>query len=205
MDKYRVTLTAEERIPLEQLVSTGKAAARKLTHAHILLLADTHGENRSDDDIVDALGASPRTVARVRQHFVTRSLEAALDRKAQPPRPDKIKIKGNLEQKLVQLASSEPPAGVASGPCHCWLTNWSSWGWSEPSAWRPCGRRSKKRHPALGRGPLDLSVRARVSRLGCSRAGSPRVQRALGGCAGSVKPSGYLIRKLVQRLGKRWL
>ena len=40
MDKYRVTLTAEERVGLEQLVSSGKAAARKLTHARILLLAD---------------------------------------------------------------------------------------------------------------------------------------------------------------------
>ncbi|MBV8232618.1 MAG: hypothetical protein JO329_21765 [Planctomycetaceae bacterium] len=41
MDKYRVTLTAEERVELERLVSSGKAAARKLTHARILLPADT--------------------------------------------------------------------------------------------------------------------------------------------------------------------
>ena len=40
MEKYRVTLAAEERAELEQLVSKGKAAARKLTHARILLLAD---------------------------------------------------------------------------------------------------------------------------------------------------------------------
>jgi hypothetical protein len=33
MDQYRVTLTAEERVELERLVSSGKAAARKLTHA----------------------------------------------------------------------------------------------------------------------------------------------------------------------------
>lgn len=111
MDKYRVTLTAEERLALEQLVSTGKAAARKLTHARVLLLADTHGEDCSDEDIVAALGTSFRTVARVRQHFVTQSLEAAISRKSQPPRPDKIKIKGNLEQKLVQLACSDPPQG----------------------------------------------------------------------------------------------
>jgi Homeodomain-like domain len=114
MDKYRVTLTMEERAALEHLVSTGKAAARKLTHARILLLADTHGENHSDEGIVDALGTSLRTVARVRQTFVTRSLDAAIDRKAQPPRPDKIKIKGDLEQKLVQLACSDPP----QGRCH---------------------------------------------------------------------------------------
>jgi hypothetical protein len=111
MDKYRVTLTAEERVAMEGLVSAGKAAARKLTHTRILLLADTHGENRSDEDIVDALGTSPRTVARVRQQFVTQGLQASIDRKSQPPRPDKIKIKGDLEQKLVQLACGNPPRG----------------------------------------------------------------------------------------------
>jgi hypothetical protein len=114
MDKYRVTLTAEERVGLQQLVSTGRAAARKLTHARILLLADTHGENLSDEGIVGALGTSFRTVARVRQSLVTQSLLVALDRKAQPPRPDKIKIKGDLEQKLIKVACSDPP----QGRCH---------------------------------------------------------------------------------------
>jgi hypothetical protein len=114
MDKYRVTLTTEERVALEQLVSKGKAAARKLTHARILLLADTHGENSSDEGIVEVLGTSLRTVARVRQQFVTESLQAAINRKSQPPRPDKIKTKGDLEQKLIHLACSEPP----QGRCH---------------------------------------------------------------------------------------
>ena len=49
MDKYRITLTLEERTELEQLVSVGKSAARKLTHARILLLADAkHWEAYSD-------------------------------------------------------------------------------------------------------------------------------------------------------------
>ena len=38
-------------------------------------------------------------------------LQAALERKSQPPRPDKIKIQGDVEQRLVQLACSEPPRG----------------------------------------------------------------------------------------------
>jgi hypothetical protein len=114
MDKYRVTLMAEERIGLQQLVSAGTATARKLTHARILLLADTLGENLSDEDIVAALGTSLRTVARVRQCFVTQSLVAALGRKAQPLRPDKIKIKGDLEQESIKVACSDPP----QGRCH---------------------------------------------------------------------------------------
>ena len=119
MDKYRVTLTAEERAGLDQLVSTGKAAARKLIHARILLLADTSpGPIRTDDDIVAALGIGPRTIARVRQRFVTEGFLAALDHKPQPPRPDKIKIKGDVEQQLIRLACADPP----EGRCH-WTLN----------------------------------------------------------------------------------
>ena len=109
MDKYRVSLNAQERIELERLVSVGKAAARKLTHARILLQAD--GEECSDEEIVAALSTSLRTVERVRKRLVTEGLEAAIDHKLQPPRPDKIKIKGDVEQKLVQLACSDPPRG----------------------------------------------------------------------------------------------
>ena len=47
MEKDRVTLTSEERVALEHLVSAGKAAARKLTHARVLLWADTHGPRAS--------------------------------------------------------------------------------------------------------------------------------------------------------------
>jgi len=111
MDKYRVTMTTEERNALEHLVSAGKSPARQLTHARILLQADTGAEGRPDEAIVDALGISPRCVARVRQRFVTEGFQAAIDRKAQPPRPDKIKIKGDLEQQLVRLACSDPPEG----------------------------------------------------------------------------------------------
>jgi hypothetical protein len=112
MDKYRVTLTAEERAELETLISAGKAAARKLTHARILLLADVaQGQHRHDEDIVAALGASLRTVERVRQRFVTEGLPAALHPRPQPVRPGKVKIKGDVEQKLIDLACSDPPRG----------------------------------------------------------------------------------------------
>ena len=112
MDKYRISLTVEERSRLEQLVSSGKAAARRLTHARVLLLADeVQGPARSDAAIVSALGVSVRTIERLRKRFVMDGFEAALDHKPQPPRPDKIKIKGNVEQNLVELACGEPPRG----------------------------------------------------------------------------------------------
>jgi transposase len=105
-------LTPEERTELERLVSIGRAAARKLTHARVLLLADAlQGEGHADEDIVTALGASPKTVARVRKRFVTEGIAAALNPRPQPPRPDKIKIKGAVEQQLVELACTDPPRG----------------------------------------------------------------------------------------------
>jgi hypothetical protein len=115
MDKYRVTLDADERAALEQLVSVGKGAARKLIHARILLLADTaRGDERPDTDIVRSLGISPRTVERVRRRLVTEGLPAALDHRPQPARPDKVKVKGDVEQRLIRLACSDPP----EGRCH---------------------------------------------------------------------------------------
>lgn len=112
MDTYRVALTMKERLELEQLVSVGKAAARKLTHARMLLLADERlGEAYAEAEIVSALGTSLRTIERLRKRCVTEGLEAALDHRPQPPRPDKVKIKGNAEQQLRELACSDPPCG----------------------------------------------------------------------------------------------
>jgi transposase len=112
MNKYRVALTRKERTELEHLISAGKGAARRLTHARILLMADTvAGGEHSDEEIVAALGIGVCTVARVRQRLVTEGLAAAIDPKPQPQRPDKIKIKGDVEQRLIQLACSDPPVG----------------------------------------------------------------------------------------------
>ena len=109
MDKYRVCLALEERSELQQLVNAGKAAARRLVHARVLLMADR--EDCPDDEIVSALGVSLRTVERVRKRLVTEGLEAAIDHRPQPPLPDKIKIRGDVEKKLIKLACADPPRG----------------------------------------------------------------------------------------------
>jgi homeodomain-containing protein len=113
MAKYRVTLTEEERDSLRRLVSKGKGAARKLMHARVLLLTDAsaEGPGRKDEDIRDATGASLSTIARVRQRFVEESSEAALVPRPAPPRPDKVKIQGDIEKQLITIACDDPPAG----------------------------------------------------------------------------------------------
>jgi hypothetical protein len=56
--RYRVTLLEEERQKLQSMVCAGKAAARKLVRARILLLADQAegGPGKKDPEIADALG-----------------------------------------------------------------------------------------------------------------------------------------------------
>ena len=61
---------------------------------------------------ITALGISSLHL-RVRDNC-HRGLRHRSVRRRQPPRPDKIKIKGNIEQQLIELACSDPP----EGRCH---------------------------------------------------------------------------------------
>src|SRR6266511_3654631 len=82
MEKYKVTLTVEERQALDRMVSSGKAAARKLVHARILLLGDEGpgGPRCTDEEIVEALNLGLSTIVRVRRRFVTWTLELLADK-----------------------------------------------------------------------------------------------------------------------------
>jgi transposase len=114
MKKYVVRLAEEERAGLQELISKGKAAARKLMHGRILLKADVGGDGPgwSDEAISAALEVSTETVQRVRQRLVEEGLDAALNpRPTAQPRP--WKLDGAGEAHLIALACSEPPAGQA--------------------------------------------------------------------------------------------
>ena len=110
--KYIVSLTAEERLALEQLTSTGKAPAYKMNHARILLKADTNwdGGGWTDAAISQALDISISTIERVRQRFVEISLEMALTRQVQRQRKPR-RFDGEQEAHLIALTCSQPPEG----------------------------------------------------------------------------------------------
>jgi hypothetical protein len=113
--KYIVTLTADERHSLEQLIRSGTAVARKLTRARILLKIDCgeHGPAWSDDEVSDALDTSPSTILRLRRRFIEQGFDAALDDR----RADRVydrKLDGAAEAHLVAIACSEPPSGRAA-------------------------------------------------------------------------------------------
>ena len=110
--KYIVTLTQAERQMLQAMLSKGKAAARKLMHARILLKADASagGSAWSDDAIAEGLEVGRATVERVRKEFVEDGFDAALERR-KPRRQYLRKLDGDGEAHLVALACSEAPEG----------------------------------------------------------------------------------------------
>lgn len=109
---YRVTLTAEEHRQLSALVNKGKGAARRLTHARILLLTDESQEEGGwkDADIAQALGIHARTVERIRERCVEEGVEAALNHKQPRKKRSKV-LDGAAEARLAQLACTEAPDG----------------------------------------------------------------------------------------------
>ena len=113
--KYRVKLSAEEQQELKGLVSRGRAAAYKQTHARILLLSDESQEGGAmkDEEIAWALKVGNATVERVRRRCVEEGLERALGRKEQLNRRQK-KLDGQGEAHLIALACSQPPEGRVS-------------------------------------------------------------------------------------------
>ena len=113
MKKYKVTLTDEERQQLSSLIATGKAAARKLAHARVLLHADAApgGPAWTDERIAEAVAVGRATVERLRQRFVEYGLEAALTRKKQDRPSRERKLDGRGEARLIALACSAPPDG----------------------------------------------------------------------------------------------
>jgi len=88
--KYPVKLTDEERDYRGGLISSGTMAARKASHARILLHANESCEEGyfEIDGIADVLHVSRVTLARLRRRFVENGLESVLNLKPRTrPRP----------------------------------------------------------------------------------------------------------------------
>jgi transposase len=110
--KRNVRLTSAERVELSQLISAGQAPARKLTHARILLKADTspEGAGWADEAIATALEVGKVTVWRVRTRYLEEGLAAALTHRA-PTNHRPTRLDGDQEAHLIALTCSEPPTG----------------------------------------------------------------------------------------------
>jgi transposase len=111
--KYVVRLDKDEREMLQRLVSVGKGAARRLTHARVLLQADESrdGPGWTDTRIAEALGVGVRTVETIRQRFVEEGLELALERKKRLTPPVEPLLDGEKEAQLIAVCCSKAPQG----------------------------------------------------------------------------------------------
>ena len=113
--KFVVRLGDDERARLNDLISKGKAAAKTILKARILLKADQSevGEGWADEEICEALDTNLTMVARVREKLVTDGLDAVLARKKRETPPVQPIFDGEKQAKLTALACSQPPEGHA--------------------------------------------------------------------------------------------
>jgi len=111
--KFVVTLEADERRQLRDVIRVGRAAAYKRRHAEVLLKADAgpQGPAWTDERIAEAFAVSVRSIVSLRERFVTEGLEAALGRHTRNRPPVEPKLDGRQEARLVALSCSAAPEG----------------------------------------------------------------------------------------------
>jgi transposase len=111
MKKYMVRLDGDERERLQRLVRAGKAAAYKIRHANMLLMADANGPAWADEQIAEGLGVSIGQIEHLRRRFVEQGIDACLERKKQDRPSIEPKFDGEKEAKLIALACGKAPEG----------------------------------------------------------------------------------------------
>lgn len=113
--KYRLSLTAQERVELGTIVKKGKHSSHKVLNALILLNCDEQAPTRrtlKEQQIADVLNISAMKLHRVKQRFVDEGLEVALNGH-RGIRTYEKKADGEFEAHLVALSCSTPPPGQA--------------------------------------------------------------------------------------------
>jgi len=111
--KRTVELTSGQRERCLDVVNSGRANARTIMHAHVLLKADSSPEGPSwtDAAIAEALSVCTVTVARIRRTMVEKGLDAALSHYDASCREYPCKLDGRQEAHLIAIARSAPPEG----------------------------------------------------------------------------------------------
>jgi predicted XRE-type DNA-binding protein len=108
---YHVQLSRRDRRQIETYVTHGQRAARAVTRARILLLADEHYR---DEEIMEVLGVSRPTVAKMRRKYHDHqggTVVELLQEAARPGQP--VKVDSRLTAHVAGIACSEAPAGKA--------------------------------------------------------------------------------------------
>ncbi len=112
--RYIVRLALEDRAQLQEIGRREPVRRFVWLRVQILLKTDRgpHGPGWSDGQIADVFDISRSTVVRVRKQYTREGLEACLQRKSSP-RPQKRRLDGASEARLIALACGPPPTGQA--------------------------------------------------------------------------------------------
>lgn len=110
---YRIDLSPEERKSLEEIRDNATLSSKNYKRSVILLLSDESelGSAKPDSEICKTVGVNMRTVERLRRRCHEVGVLESLKSKPRPPRPDLIKITGDVEAQITQIACSEAPDG----------------------------------------------------------------------------------------------
>jgi hypothetical protein len=110
---YPVRLTSEQRAALGEITHNGRASAKKIQHAQILLWSDLdrEGGRLSSREIAERLDMHDNTVDRIRKRFVLEGEGAALCRKVRETPAVAAKIDGRVEAHLIAICCGPAPEG----------------------------------------------------------------------------------------------
>ena len=114
IQKYEVSLSAEERKQLTKIVKSGNMPARTILRANILLAVDRNGKQpMTVQEAAIAFNTSATTVQNVRTRYGENGLDATIQRKKRKTPPVEAKVTGDVEAHIIALACGDPPKGYA--------------------------------------------------------------------------------------------
>jgi transposase len=110
---YPVILDDEQRQRLEEVTRNGRAPAKKIQHARVLLMSDRNrdGGPLTRGEIAGLLGIHVNSVDRIRKRFVLEGEEPAVNRKPRLTPPVAAKIDGHAEAFLIATCCGRAPEG----------------------------------------------------------------------------------------------
>src|SRR5512136_2913272 len=106
--RLTMKLKPRDRVALKKLLAGGIEAVRVVKRARVLQLLD---EGLSSNQAAAGVGVTPETARKIGWRYLEHGLEAAL---REMPRPGNPKLlKPRQETRIVAIACSQPPDGVA--------------------------------------------------------------------------------------------
>jgi transposase len=149
--KHEVALSEEQRFALHQLISKGKAPARKLAHARVLLKIDRNasGPRWTDEQVAEAFEMSRYTVIRIRERFATNGFDDALTHR--PHTQTRVRaLDGEQEAHLIALSCSPSPEGQARWTLRLLANRMVELGYVEQVSYETVRRMLKKTNSSPG-------------------------------------------------------